>query len=61
MTVKDVPVTDAGSIASLKVTEIAVLTATPVVPLEGLLEEIVGGVKSEEPPPGLVSHTDVKI
>jgi len=38
-----------------------VLTATPVVPLEGLLEEIVGGVKSEEPPPGLVSHTDVKI
>jgi hypothetical protein len=53
LTVKVVGVMVAGFIGSLKVTLMAASTATPVTLSMGLVEEIVGGVVSVDPPPPL--------
>jgi hypothetical protein len=41
----------AALIGSLKVTDMLVLTATPVAPFEGVTERTVGDKVSESPPP----------
>ena len=51
LTVKVVVVTVAALIGSLNVTDILVLTATPLAPFEGVAERTVGGAVSESPPP----------